>query len=733
MASGLASGTALRHLRDLFHDGTAVGLSDGQLLARYAADRDGPPSRPWSRATARWSWPPAAPSSSTSTTSRTPSRPPSSSWPGRPARSAPATPWAAGCTASPIAPRCRRTSRRSGGAGDEAETSAMAIPAATRPGLDAATSCDRARGARPAARSPSAAGGPLRPGGPDLRAGRRAPRWTEPTLRHRLVKARERLRERLTRRGITAGSVGRRPGRVRGTAAVPAALGSAGSRRRPAGPVGDGRRALSATIIRSLTMTKLKIAAAAVLAAATLATAGVVAIGAGRPDEPGPAMKRSRQPRCSGRRSPANPEYRRRTRGDDRGPWPGRRSARAGRSRGRPSGRLPRSTGRSSRRPRPRAGRTAGSSCGCRPGGANSVLRRRDAIFPWIIALAPGFGPGWAVGRPRARRTRTRLTIRLVADGPPIEGRIVDLEGRPVAGARVKVEHLVRPGRRPWPDWLDRRRGPRRPRSLAGPRLRCRRRPTRHHRPRRPLPPDGHRPRPDRRDPRLRPDDRHGPALRPGPRRADGLHDRYPIDDARDQPERSTTPGGSNSPRRRQADRGHRPRQGHRPAHRRGQLRGMVFDEHSLVSAPGVEAKTDAQGHYRLAGLPKAPAYRLFVEPGEGRPYPKATFRVPAESPALEPRALRLRAQAGHPGPRQGDRQGDRPAGLGLRQCVSPSRTIPTSTSSPAIEASLRLPPSIKDDGRYEVVALPGRGIIACRSDTRPLSRRRRRRGDQGI
>ena len=42
MASVLASGATLRHLRELFSGGTAVGLTDGQLLARYAADRDGP-------------------------------------------------------------------------------------------------------------------------------------------------------------------------------------------------------------------------------------------------------------------------------------------------------------------------------------------------------------------------------------------------------------------------------------------------------------------------------------------------------------------------------------------------------------------------------------------------------------------------------------------------------------------------------------------------------------------
>ena len=41
MASVMTSGTTLRHLRDLFSGGTAVGLTDGQLLARYAASNDG--------------------------------------------------------------------------------------------------------------------------------------------------------------------------------------------------------------------------------------------------------------------------------------------------------------------------------------------------------------------------------------------------------------------------------------------------------------------------------------------------------------------------------------------------------------------------------------------------------------------------------------------------------------------------------------------------------------------
>ncbi len=59
-------------------------------------------------------------------------------------------------------------------------------------------------------------------------------------------------------------------------------------------------------------------------------------------------------------------------------------------------------------------------------------------------------------------------------------------------------------------------------------------------------------------------------------------------------------------------------------------LHGMVFERRSSIWQDGVEATTDAQGHYRLTGLSKGPAYKLFLEPGAGLPYIKATFRVPA-------------------------------------------------------------------------------------------------------
>ena len=73
--------------------------------------------------------------------------------------------------------------------------------------------------------------------------------------------------------------------------------------------------------------------------------------------------------------------------------------------------------------------------------------------FPWVVASAPGFGAGYAPGVFKAA-AKGELTIRLVEDGPPIEGRIVDLEGRPVAGAEVKATRLYFAGNGDLTAWL---------------------------------------------------------------------------------------------------------------------------------------------------------------------------------------------------------------------------------------------------------------------------------------
>jgi RNA polymerase sigma factor (sigma-70 family) len=78
------------------------------------------------------------------------------------------------------------------------------------------------------------------------------------------------------------------------------------------------------------------------------------------------------------------------------------------------------------------------------------TLRRDDVdskgytADPWewtpLIAVVDGYGLGWRhLGE---RDKNNRLDLRLVADDAPIEGRILDLEGRPVVGATVRIIRL---------------------------------------------------------------------------------------------------------------------------------------------------------------------------------------------------------------------------------------------------------------------------------------------------
>ena len=56
-----------------------------------------------------------------------------------------------------------------------------------------------------------------------------------------------------------------------------------------------------------------------------------------------------------------------------------------------------------------------------------------------LVASAPGFGPAWVREGSIARDVTEEMPLRLVRDDSPINGRLVDLEGRPVAGATVRV------------------------------------------------------------------------------------------------------------------------------------------------------------------------------------------------------------------------------------------------------------------------------------------------------
>ncbi len=291
MSSG-ALGGSLRHLRELFQDGTVIGLGDGQLLARYARSNDeaafealvarhGPMVLATCRAVLKHEH--DIEDAFQATFLVLSRKVPHGSRRRR-----------AGRLAAP-----RRVSR--GGAG-ERRLAAEAAPRGggrghgrargNRHGARSRSRVDRARGGQPAARSASAAGGPLRPGGPDLRAGGRAAELDRADAAAPAGPGAASIAGTADPPRHHGGSGRGRPGRSddRGAGAVPAALARSAVAAAAGGTISATAAALSADIIRSLFLTKLRIAFAglAAVAAAVLATAGAAAVGSGRPD-PSPA------------------------------------------------------------------------------------------------------------------------------------------------------------------------------------------------------------------------------------------------------------------------------------------------------------------------------------------------------------------------------------------------------------------------------------------------------------
>jgi RNA polymerase sigma factor (sigma-70 family) len=732
MASGTI-GMALRHLRDLFGSGTTAGLTDGQLLARYAASQDGsafevlvarygPMVLATCRAILRHEHDVEDAFQATFLVL---------------ARKASAirTGDALGGWLHRVAYRVaveaniaakRRRLRESE---VSARPMAMTIPDATHPRLDPDVpsilheEIDRL----PESQRLSVVLCDLE----GLTYEQAAVRlhWTEPTLRHRLSKARRRLRDRLTRRGVTAEALGALMAAPSlppmATAVVPVAWTRAAVAAATGAPTSAAVVALSQTILRSMLMTKLKIAATAAFVAAAMASVGVVAVGAGRPDQPKPEMKAPApaqekepvvKPPPAARDNPApapgtTREVRGQVVGPDGKPVPGA-TVRTAYLTMDDRGNLEMTTGPDGR-----------FHLRIPPPGPGMATLNGGPTFPWLVASAPGLGPGWITSVFKAAAAG-EVTIRLVKDGPPIEGRIVDLEGRPVAGAQVKVDCL-------WYPYSERDRNPEtgdlsawikvvNDRGVQGPWEGLEQLPTtfatttgadgRFH-----LTGIGRE--------RMAHLLVSGPTIattviyamsRSGPE-ARCVNRRFMDTKAllvfhAHQFEQAVAPTKPIEGVIRDKETG-RPIAGVK-------LRGAVYQEHSLLWDQGIEATSDAQGRYRLAGLPKAPAYRLFIEPGEGQPYPKATLKAPADSPAFEAVKFDIALKRGI---LVRGRVTDKATGQPVPGYVESLAFAnnPHIGEFPGFRESYPPHVYLKPDGHYELVALPGRNIIGCRSDMR--------------
>jgi RNA polymerase sigma factor (sigma-70 family) len=231
---------------------------------------------------------------------------------------------------------------------------------------------------------------------------------------------------------------------------------------------------------------------------------------------------------------------------------------------------------------------------------------------PWhratLVASAKGYGPAWVWVMDLGKGD---VTLRLVKDDVPVKGRVLDLQGKPVAGASVRVIRLSRPspdhgwlGQDTWAGYLgtvttgkDGRftlTGIGRDRAavvqVSGPAI----------------------------------ETRVVQVATKAPARVELVVGPTKVIEG------TVTAGDTGKP-----------------------LAGawVYGNEHNYCNSLGtrpVRAQTDAKGRFRLVGLPKAGSYELSVYPAEGQPYLMRTRKV-ADSEGLKALAADLALRRGVP------------------------------------------------------------------------------------
>jgi RNA polymerase sigma factor (sigma-70 family) len=284
--------------------------------------------------------------------------------------------------------------------------------------------------------------------------------WSERTLRRRLAEARDRLKSRLARRGLTPdgamlGAVFLREAR----AALPAVLSEKTVRAAldlinhtiTAGALSTAAQSLTKEVLKIMLVQKLKLCTAALLGAGLMAWGASAAwISAG--DEPRnharAAVAQKVNPPTAARQSPEPDRL------DATGVFP---------VRGRvvdPGGKPVAGAGvyvRHHAEPRwgendPMAARQKGRVAVTDAVGEFRFELDKGAsdgsyyssVTGWhkaqIAVAAPGFAPAWFEAGDMAERGE--MALRLVRDDVPVRGRVLDSQGRPVAGVVVRVRAI---------------------------------------------------------------------------------------------------------------------------------------------------------------------------------------------------------------------------------------------------------------------------------------------------
>jgi RNA polymerase sigma factor (sigma-70 family) len=524
--------------------------------------------------------------------------------------------------------------------------------------------------------------------------------WTVPKLRHHLSEGRRRLKGRLKGRDVWAG-----------TGLVPASLARSAVAWASGGTPPSGVAALARMVIGGMRLAALKGASAVALAGLALASAGVGALAGGRPAEPTPAMAPA--PRAQAPTPTPTPKP-----DEAKGEVIELRGTVVG-----PDGR-PVSGARvwvewyfNDDAPNLDATTDAAGRYWIGfPRSARSRVRP-DLVdrYPRVIATAPGFAPGWVAGvfRPDAPASERVVLPPL---GPAIEGRVVDLEGRPIAGARVVSKNLWSPDQGDLAAWIVRiKNGGSRGiwREMTNLSLE----PT----PAATTGPDG---RFTLEGPGV---GRVAGLLLTGPAittetvyvLGENLAEVRTIEKSMMEPR----PFVVHPPRFTLAAAPSKPVEGAVIDVANGQpiagvrIKGNLDRESDHTMIDGVETFSDDRGHYRLTGLPPADGYRLFAFPKRGTPYPNASVVVRADTPGLDPvpfdfklgRGVLVRG-------RLTDKATGKPVSGRVHSFTFADN--PHIKDFPGYRDGYGPDVPVGADGRFTVVALPGRSIIAATADS---------------
>jgi RNA polymerase sigma factor (sigma-70 family) len=263
----------------------------------------------------------------------------------------------------------------------------------------------------------------------------------EGTLSWRLTRARQRLRQRLARRGIELSALLAALSLAHGAgkAAVPAGLAKATIRfglsvaaGGPAAAIPSHIAALAAGVTRAMLLSKTKIAVVVLLAAGLIAWGGAwVHRALAQPrDETKADVNRPKdvKPQAAGAKN-GSVEVRGRVLDPDGKPVNGARLI---------------FLYGSSRKYPEKAWATTAADGRFEFAVAHALLddpwyeNNRDATY--VVAAADGYGCAFAKLPPG---TAGDVTLRLVKDDVPLQGRILNLEGKPVAGATVRINDLL--------------------------------------------------------------------------------------------------------------------------------------------------------------------------------------------------------------------------------------------------------------------------------------------------